>query len=63
MARKLGIRTIHELLYRVCQLFTKFTPVARPLLPENKKVYWDACAQACSDFVLNIEPSDYYGDE
>lgn len=63
MAKKLGIRALHELFRKACQLFALFTPIAYPLLPENKKVYWDAANQACSDFVLNIDPADFYGDE
>lgn len=63
MARKLGIRTIHDLARKLCGLFIAFTPVARPLLPAGKEVYWDALSQACSDFVLNIDPAPLYSDE
>lgn len=63
MAQKLGIRAIHKLAKKLCLLFATFTPVAKAIIPQDKHVYWDALNQACSDFVLNIDPAIYYNDE
>lgn len=56
MAKRTGLTTLLDLARKICQIIVTFGPVLRSAIPTNQRVYLDALNQACSDFVLNVDP-------
>lgn len=63
MSKRTGLRTIHNLARHLCRIFATLSIPLYAVVPNDKHVYLDALNQACSDFVLNVNPSDILNDE
>lgn len=63
MARRTGLRTLHVLLRRVCELTARYGDMILAVLPQQYHVYLLAVMQACDDFVLNVPVGEILGDE
>lgn len=63
MARRTGLRTLTQLVVKMCQIFATFSTVLYAVVPADKHVYLDALDQACSDFNANVNTPQILGDE
>ena len=63
MAQRTGLRTLHALIKKACQLFADYGFILYQIVPADKHVYLNALSQACTDFVVNVDVETILGDE
>lgn len=63
MATRTGLRTLYNLVKKVCQIFGRWSALIYQVVPADKHVYLDALSAACDDFVSNVPVPSILGDE
>jgi hypothetical protein len=63
MATRTGLRTLYQLVRKMCQVFARWSPLIYQVVPSNKHAYLDALSLACDEFVANVPVPSILGDE